>query len=79
MAFTSNKSPALWCEDFDEDTMLLCALDRTFDNDTVFKLRDESFRGKKLETVSAQTSKVKAIEPMTTQEYTISQSGLLAI
>ena len=68
MVFTSNKNPALWREDFDEDTTLLCALDRIFDDATVFKLRGESFRGKKLETVSVQTGKVKAVEPMTTQE-----------
>ncbi len=63
MIFTSNKNPALWREDFDEDATLLCALDRIFDDATVFKLRGESFRGKKLETVSLQTGKVKAVEP----------------
>ena len=65
MIFTSNKNPALWREDFDEDVTLLCALDRIFDEATVFKLRGESFRGKKLETVSLQTGKVKAVEPIT--------------
>jgi len=68
MVFTSNKNPALWREDFDEDSTLLCALDRIFDDATVFKLRGESFRGKKLETVSLQTGKVKAVEPITTVE-----------
>ena len=68
MIFTSNKNPALWREDFDEDATLLCALDRIFDDATVFKLRGESFRGKKLDTVSLQTGKVKAVEPMTPQE-----------
>ena len=68
MIFTSNKNPALWREDFDEDATLLCALDRIFDDATVFKLRGESFRGKKLETISLQTGKVKAVEPMTPQE-----------
>lgn len=34
----------------------------------VFKLRGESFRGKKLETVSLQTGKVNAVEEMTEQE-----------
>ncbi len=78
MVFTSNKNPALWREDFDEDTTLLCALDRIFDDATVFKLRGESFRGKKLETVSVQTGKVKAVEPMTTQEYwTIASTRLV--
>ncbi len=68
MIFTSNKNPALWREDFDEDATLLCALDRIFDDATVFKLSGESFRGKKLETISLQTGKVKIIEPMTSQE-----------
>ena len=52
-----------WREDFNEDATLLCALDRIFDDATVFKLRGESFRGKKLETISLQTGKVKAVEP----------------
>ena len=59
MIFTSNKNPALWREDFNEDTTLLCALDRIFDDAMVFKLRGESFRGKKLETISLQTGKVR--------------------
>ena len=66
--FTSNKNPALWREDFDEDSTLLCALDRIFDEATIFKLRGESFRGTKLDTVSVQTGKVKAIEPMADQQ-----------
>ena len=68
MIFTSNKNPALWREDFDEDATLLCALDRIFDDATVFKLRGESFRGKKLETISLQTSKVRAVEPINSTE-----------
>ena len=48
MIFTSNKNPALWHEDFEEDSTLLCTLDRIFGDATVFKLRVESFRGKKL-------------------------------
>lgn len=51
-----------------EDATLLCALDRIFDDATVFKLRGESFRGKKLETISLQTGKVKAIESMSETE-----------
>lgn len=46
-------------------TTLLCALDRIFDDAMVFKLRGESFRGKKLETISLQTGKVKAVESVT--------------
>ena len=68
MIFTSNKNPALWSEDFDEDATLLCALARIFDDATVFKLRGESFRGKKLETVSLQTGKVQAVEPVPTPD-----------
>lgn len=47
---------------------LLCALDRIFEEATVFKLRGESFRGKKLETVSLQTGKVQAVAPIPTTE-----------
>ena len=68
MVFTSNKNPALWREDFNEGSTLLCALDRIFDEATVFKLRGESFRGKKLDTVSVQTGKVKAVELLADQQ-----------
>ena len=68
MIFTSNKNPALWREDFDEDATLPCALDRIFDDATVFRLRGEDFRGKKLETVSLQTGKVQAVELLLCQE-----------
>ena len=61
--FTSNKNPALWRSNFNEDDALLCALDRIFDDATVFKIRGESFRGKKLETVALQTGRVKTNEP----------------
>ena len=43
LIFTSNKNPALWCDDFEEDTTLLCTLNRIFDDAAVFKLRSESF------------------------------------
>ena len=68
MIFTSNKNPALWREDFDEDATLLCVLDCIFDDATVFKLRGKRFRGKKLETVSLQTDKVQAVEPAPTPD-----------
>ena len=57
--FTSNKSPSQWHECFNEDHSLLCALDRAFDDATVFKFRGDSFRGKKLETVSLKTSRAQ--------------------
>lgn len=62
--FTSNKNPAKWREDFDEDETLLCALDRVFDEATVCKIRGESFRGKRLETVSLQTGNISAPESL---------------
>lgn len=58
--FTSNKHPSHWRSNFNEDDALLCALDRIFDDATVFNIKGESFRGKKLETVAPQTSRVKA-------------------
>ena len=63
IVFTSNKNPVLWRANFNEDDALLCALDRIFDEATVFNIKGESFRGKKLETVALQTSKVKAASP----------------
>ena len=50
--FTSNKSPNMWKEDFDEDDSLLCALDRAFDDATVFMMDGDSYRGRKLETIA---------------------------
>lgn len=35
---------------------------------SIFKLRGESFRGKKLDTVSVQTGKVKAVELLADQQ-----------
>jgi len=55
--FTSNKNPALWREDFNEDDSLLCALDRIFDDATVFTIKGDSFRGKKTKHISLQTGR----------------------
>ena len=63
IVFTSNKNPSQWRGNFNEDDALLCALDRIFDDATVFTIKGESFRGKKLETIALQTSKVKATDP----------------
>ena len=52
MVFTSNRDPAQWQENFSENDSLLCALDRIFDDAIVFAMKGESFRGKRLETVS---------------------------
>ena len=62
IVFTSNKHPSHWRSNFNEDDSLLCALDRIFDDATVFNIKGESFRGKKLETIALQTSRVKAPE-----------------
>lgn len=60
--FTSNKMPALWKENFSEDDALLCALDRIFDDATVFSIKGQSYRGKKLEHISLQSRKVKSLD-----------------
>ena len=60
IVFTSNKNPSQWRSNFNEDDALLCSLDRIFDDATVFNIKGESFRGKHLETIALQTSRVKA-------------------
>ena len=58
--FTSNKNPSQWRDIFNEDDALLCALDRIFDDATVFTIRGESFRGRKLDKVALQVGKQKS-------------------
>jgi DNA replication protein DnaC len=58
IVFTSNKNPSQWREIFNEDDALLCALDRIFDDATVFTIRGQSYRGRKLEKISLQAGKV---------------------
>jgi len=52
MIFTSNKSPDKWGEFFCEDSSLLCALDRIFDDALVFMIKGNSYRGKRCETIA---------------------------
>ena len=52
MIFTSNKGPDKWGEFFNEDSSLLCALDRIFDDATVFMIKRNSYRGKNCETIA---------------------------
>lgn len=59
IVFTSNKNPAKWRDNFNEDDALLCALDRIFDEATVITIRGESFRGKNVERINLQSEKVK--------------------
>lgn len=57
--FTSNKNPALWKEDFCDSSPLLCALDRIFDEATVFTIRGNSFRGDNLESYTLESTRIK--------------------
>ena len=59
MIFTSNMSPNKWGEFFSEDSSLLCALDRIFDDATVFMMKGNSYRGKRLETIAIETGRPK--------------------
>ena len=58
--FTSNKNPSLWKNNFSDDDDLLCALDRIFDDATVFNIRGDSYRGKHLENIALHTNGVSA-------------------
>ena len=78
LGLTSNKDPALWYEDFNEDATLFYALDRIFDDATVFILRGESFRDKKLETVSLQVGKMSNSEPLPRKNNIFTNLGCLA-
>ncbi len=55
MIFTSNMTPNKWGEFFSEDSSLLCALDRIFDDATVFMIKGNSYRGKNCETIALST------------------------
>jgi len=66
IVFTSNKNPSQWRGIFNEDDALLCALDRIFDDATVFTIKGESFRGQKLDKVALQVA--KASKPKTEVE-----------
>ena len=59
MVFTSNKDPALWKDLFSEDDTLQCALDRIFDNASVFIIKGETHRGKNREIIPLTSVQVK--------------------
>ena len=59
--FTSNKSAHQWKEFFREDDDLLCALDRAFDDATVFMFKGTSYRGRRLETIPIQAGELKPV------------------
>ena len=46
---------------FCEDSSLLCALDRMFDNATFFLLKGDSYRGKNLETIKLEAGKRRMV------------------
>ena len=50
--FTSNKGPDKWGEFFSENSTVLCALDRIFDDATVYMIKGVSYRGKRLKTIA---------------------------
>lgn len=59
MIFTSNRQPDTWSEYFSGDSDLLCALDRIFDDASVFIIKDDSYRSQKLETIKLETGPAK--------------------
>lgn len=61
MIFTSNKNPSLWREDFSAKDSLLCALDRVFDDATVYNIKGASYRGRKLEQVNLRSGVIQNI------------------
>ena len=61
MIFTSNKGPDEWGEFFNEDSSLLCALDRIFDDATVFMIKGNSYRGRKCETIAISAGEPSAL------------------
>ncbi|MFV0466766.1 MAG: ATP-binding protein [Lachnospiraceae bacterium] len=61
MIFTSNKSPDKWSDFFSEDSSLLCALDRIFDDATVFMIKGNSYRGRNCETIAISAGEPSAL------------------
>ena len=61
MVFTSNKNPALWREDFNEDSTLLCALDRIID-EAAIQTAGRELPQEKAGYSFYTTGKVKAVE-----------------
>ncbi|MBO7403288.1 MAG: ATP-binding protein [Lachnospiraceae bacterium] len=61
MILTSNKGPDKWSEFFSEDSSLLCAIDRIFDDAAVFMIKGNSYRGRKRETITLTAGSVSTI------------------
>lgn len=64
IVLTSNKNPMEWQEDFTESNALLCALDRIFDDATVFNIKGASYRGRRTERVKLLTGATKPQRPV---------------
>ncbi|MCD8379261.1 MAG: ATP-binding protein [Lachnospiraceae bacterium] len=52
MIFTSNETPDKWTAYFSEDSTLLCAIDRIFDEAIVYMIKGNSYRGRKIERIA---------------------------
>ncbi len=55
LILTSNAGPDKWSEFFNDDSSLLCSLDRIFDTATVYMMKGPSYRGRKCETIAIET------------------------
>lgn len=60
MIFTSNQTPDKWSEFFREDSTLLCAIDRIFDEAIVYMIKGNSYRGRKVEKIALTTGESMA-------------------
>ncbi len=60
MICTSNIGPDKWSEFFNEDSALLCSLDRIFDDACVFLMKGDSYRGRKRETIAVKAGLPKS-------------------
>ena len=54
--------PMDWSPFFEKQDSLLCSLDRAFDNASVFIMKGESYRGRKLATYAVEAKSVIVTE-----------------
>ena len=62
MIFTSNRNPETWADFFSDDSDLKCSLDRIFDDASVFIIKGDSYRGRKLETIRLEAGRVPPVK-----------------
>lgn len=65
MIFTSNRNPETWADFFSDDSDLKCSLDRIFDDASVFIIKGDSYRGRKLETIRLEAGGVSPVKAAT--------------